>query len=124
MRRLVAFLFICTSAFPQPQTNGNSSDQQEESGPFVVHIDVKRVQVDAVVTDSKGRPVTGLTAKDFEILQDGEPQTITSFSYVAGGVKAAPPIGKSSRAKSDSAIPAPPVPLTREQVRREIVLMV
>lgn len=119
----LAFLLICTLALAQLQTSSNSSGQ-EEWGHFVVHIDVNRVQVDAVVTDAKGRPVTGLTAKDFEIFQDGMPQAINTFSYVAEGVKAALAIENSSRAKSDSAIPAPPVPLSRQQVRRQIVLMV
>ncbi len=121
MRHLVALVLICTSAFPQLQLSNSNED---ESGRFVVHINVNRVQVDAVVTDAKGRPVTGLTPKDFEILQDGVHQTITTFSYVAEGVKSVPAIGKSSRAKSDSAIPAPPVPLSPQQARRQIVLMV
>ena len=40
------------------------------------------VQMDAVVTDSKGRYVTDLTPEDFEVLEDGKPQKLTHFSYV------------------------------------------
>ncbi len=49
----------------------------------VIRITVNLVQIDAVVTDSKGRHITNLTADDFEILQDGKPQKIAGFNYVA-----------------------------------------
>src|SRR5580698_3871423 len=49
----------------------------------VIRIDVNLVQVDAVVTDSRGKRVTDLPSSAFEILQDGKPQTITNFSYVS-----------------------------------------
>ena len=35
--------------------------------------------MDAVVTDRKGEPVAGLKKKDFQILEDGKPQTISAF---------------------------------------------
>ena len=41
------------------------------------------VQVDAVVTDSKGRQVAALRPVDFEILEDQAPRPVTSLSYVA-----------------------------------------
>jgi VWFA-related protein len=37
------------------------------------------VTVDAVVLDSAGRPVRGLTAQDFTLSEDGRPQAIVSF---------------------------------------------
>lgn len=48
------------------------------------------VQVDAVVTDSKGNHIRDLEAADFRILEDGKPRTITNFSWIAGsaGVRA------------------------------------
>jgi len=48
----------------------------------VIRINVNLVQVDAVVTDAAGRPVTDLRADDFELLQDGKPRAITSFEFV------------------------------------------
>ena len=48
----------------------------------VIRITVNLVQIDAVVTDSKGRHITDLTADDFELLQDGKPQKIAGFNYV------------------------------------------
>ena len=61
-----------------PQQTGAQSD-----GP-VIRVTVDLVQVDAVVTDSQGRHVTGLKPEDFQILEDGKPQKITHFSYVSG----------------------------------------
>ncbi|HEX6642448.1 MAG TPA: VWA domain-containing protein [Thermoanaerobaculia bacterium] len=52
-------------------------------------IDVSLVNVDVFVTDKKGRRVTGLTAADFEILENGRVQPITNFAEYAGGDKAA-----------------------------------
>lgn len=41
---------------------------------------VLRVGVSALVVDADGRPVRGLTDEDFEVLEDGRPQAITSFT--------------------------------------------
>jgi VWFA-related protein len=49
----------------------------------VIRITVNLVQIDAVVTDSKCRHISNLTADDFELLQDGKPQKIAGFNYVA-----------------------------------------
>jgi VWFA-related protein len=38
------------------------------------------VLVDVIVRDGKGRPVTDLTAADFQVLEDGVPQAIAQFS--------------------------------------------
>lgn len=48
---------------------------------LVVRISVELVQVDAIVTDSKGRHVTDLQASDFEIFEDGRRQELTNFAY-------------------------------------------
>ena len=43
---------------------------------------IEAVQVDVLVTDGEGRLVSGLTAADFELLENGKPQAITTFSAV------------------------------------------
>jgi VWFA-related protein len=48
----------------------------------VIRLDTELVQVRAVVTDSKGQPVDGLTQDDFEVFEDGKPQPISFFSVV------------------------------------------
>jgi VWFA-related protein len=43
------------------------------------------ILVDVIVRDGKGKPVTDLTAADFELREDGAPQTIGSFTRVSRG---------------------------------------
>jgi len=46
---------------------------------LVESIEVRVVNVDVVVTDRAGNPVTGLTKDDFEIFENGKPQTVTNI---------------------------------------------
>lgn len=95
---------------------------QIASPPGVIRITVNLVQVDAVVTDSKGRQVANLKPEDFEILEDGRPQAITNFSYIH---VTAPPGGVPSAQPTPPGVPyVPPAPLRPEQVRRTIVVVV
>jgi VWFA-related protein len=45
-------------------------------------VQVEAIEIDASVTDARGNVVTDLTKDDFEILENGRPQTITSFGLV------------------------------------------
>jgi VWFA-related protein len=42
---------------------------------------VRLIDVDVFVTDRDGRFVRDLTVDDFELLEDGQPQTIATFSF-------------------------------------------
>ena len=53
--------------------------QQRSSGVLTLKANARAVLLDVVVTDSKGHPVHGLTAQNFQLLEDGKPQTITSL---------------------------------------------
>jgi VWFA-related protein len=74
---------------PGPAALGNTAQvatsaqtvAQESAPPptLTLHTTVRRVAVDVVVTDSKGHPVKGLTRDDFQVLEDGVPQTLRSF---------------------------------------------
>ncbi|HUP44910.1 MAG TPA: VWA domain-containing protein [Thermoanaerobaculia bacterium] len=48
-------------------------------------IEVRVVNIDAVVTGRDGNRVTGLTAADFEVVDDGQTQQITNFLEIRGG---------------------------------------
>ena len=45
-------------------------------------VEVRVTNVDAIVTDKNGEPVTGLTKDDFLVFEDGTPQQITHFAEV------------------------------------------
>ena len=48
-----------------------------------LRISTTLVEIDAVVTDRQGRHVTDLKPEDFELIQDGRPQKISSVRYVS-----------------------------------------
>jgi VWFA-related protein len=97
----------------------------------VVKITTNLVQVDAVVTKD-GKPVTNLTADDFEIYEDGRKQAITSFAYISNvsgaNVSAANVPAKAEAApKSDKATtdaPPPPEAVQRDVAHRTIAIVV
>jgi VWFA-related protein len=111
----VVGLMVLGTAPLTPQQTGKQS-----AGP-VIRVTVDLVQVDAAVTDSQGRHVTGLKPEDFQILEDGKPQKITHFSYVPG--TATPSGPKQPSGKTLEAIPAPAKTRRPEEVRRTIVLI-
>lgn len=52
---------------------------------------VEAIQVDAFVTDRAGNPVRNLRLEDFELLEEGKAQTITSFVEVVIPINVPPP---------------------------------
>ena len=87
------------------------------------------VQVDAVVTDSKGRHITDLAPEDFQVFEDGKLRKLTHFSYVQvapGHTPAQPDVAHEKPSPEPvSALPPPRLAQIRpEDVRRTIVLMV
>src|SRR6478672_4291921 len=97
----VLFALLCALAT-------RSSAQQTAAPEGVIRINVNLVQVDAIVTDAKGKPVTDLTADDFEVFQDGKPQKITNFAFidVKDSRVSVPPVPAESK-KTKNALPAP-----------------
>lgn len=82
---------VPSSTFAQPanpvKASATTSTQDPPSSSTapnqdVVRINTQLVQVDAVVTDKKGRHVEDLTATDFELLVDGKRQSLTHFSHI------------------------------------------
>jgi len=88
----------------------------QDTPPPTLRITVTLVQVDAVVTDSKGRHVSDLRPEDFEIRQDGVLQKITYFSYI--------PEEASPVAGAGKALIGPPLPITASEVKRTVALVV
>ena len=63
----------------QPPSNTDAS----QNNP-VFRTTARLVQVDVVVTDKQGRPIPGLKAEDFTVLQDGKPQKVRVFEPHTG----------------------------------------
>jgi Ca-activated chloride channel homolog len=63
---------------------GISLAAQEQPAPAgqSIRVNVERVNVGVIVTDSKGNFVEGLQREDFQILDSGNPQRITDFAPV------------------------------------------
>src|SRR5262245_1975375 len=74
-------------------TAGPSFAQQPVAGTRV-----EAVQLDVIVTDSSGKPVTGLTKADFLVLEDKKEQKLSTFLFVEG------------RLPKSAAAAAPPAP--------------
>ncbi len=95
---------------------GKPPSEPPPAQDLVLHIDVNLVQIDAMVYDHHGNPVTDLKPEDFEILEDGKPQAITAFSYIRLNAGAVPSAGGKQ-------LLTPAQPLTSQQVKRTIVLV-
>ena len=61
---------------------GPYADQAPQEPPPTFRQGVEAVQLSVIVTDSEGNPVSGLTADDFEILENKVPRPITTFAAV------------------------------------------
>lgn len=114
--RALAVLVLATAAFGQ-----ETQKPVAQPSPPTLRITVTLVQVDAVVTNSHGKRVTGLTADDFELLQDGLPQKISYFSYIP---EAEPAAREPEPKKGDKVPMMAPKPITVGQVKRTVALVV
>jgi VWFA-related protein len=56
----------------------------DSSNQVTFRTNVRRVLVDVVVTSPKDEPVTGLHKEDFQVFENGQPQTLASFDEHAG----------------------------------------
>lgn len=66
------------SQAPAPQ----AVQPDRQMPPVTFRLEVKYVEVDAVVVDKKGDFVNSLQAGDFQLFEDGKPQAITNFGLV------------------------------------------
>ena len=73
---VAATVTLAAQQAPQPPP---PSDSQP---PITFRAEINYVEVDARVVDKDGAFVGGLTAADFQVLEDGKPQKIDAFSFV------------------------------------------
>ena len=89
-----------------PQT---APQQTPATAQFAAGVDV--VEVDVSVTDKNGQPITDLTARDFDVREDGQLQTIQTI-YLATLDR--------TILKTTPAAPAAPVPTANPPERHEL----
>jgi VWFA-related protein len=65
-------------SLPQPSPSA-VAPARDDASPYRITVQVRRVIVDVVVTDSKGNPVEGLKKDDFKVMEDGVTQSLRSF---------------------------------------------
>ncbi|HEY5839632.1 MAG TPA: VWA domain-containing protein [Pyrinomonadaceae bacterium] len=109
---------------PTPSPGPTQDKRQQAEGDDVVRITTNLVQVDAVITDNDGKPVSDLKPDDVELFEDGRKQKITNLSYQ---VLDPPPTDERPAKPSGNDKNAAPVPPTRirpENVRRTIAIVV
>lgn len=94
-------IFLLTNSFAASKKTKPATDTPDAVGKFKVAVDL--VSVNAAVTDKKGNPVTSLTQNDFQVLEEGVPQTITVFRVQAApGAVVAGPASSESPAAADA----------------------
>ena len=74
MRRVIAIFFILTLTATAQQVGQNSS--QQGNGPAKISVNTQLVVETVSVKDKQGKPITGLTAKDFTLTENGATQEI------------------------------------------------
>jgi len=117
-RVILAVLLSLSTLVPAlGQTTPRADDKDD-----VVKITTNLVQVDAVVTKD-GKPVTGLTADDFEIYEDGRKQAITSFAFISN-VANVPSTAEAPKRDKAAAEAPPAQPIQRDVARRTIAVVV
>jgi VWFA-related protein len=113
LRRAVAAAVVVLT------TSGRASAQSPPPSPTpgpTFRAGVEFVTVDAVVLDRRGEPVAGLTAEEFQVEEDGRPQSIVSFEAVALPESAAVPAPSRSRVSTNTTAPG-------QQRRRTFVIV-
>ena len=98
---LVLSLSVASTQQPTPATNTAPSAPGAAGQQPTFRAGINFVRVDAIVTDKQGNPIGDLTASDFEILEDGKPQTIEQFRFVRVDGSAPPETQGPIRSRAD-----------------------
>jgi VWFA-related protein len=78
----LAFVVLLTTALAGQQARPPAAPSPDIQTTPTFKVQVEYVDVDVQVTDQQGNPVRDLKKEDFELLEDGKPQTISAYSFV------------------------------------------
>ncbi len=91
MTRRTAIVALVALAMAVGHAQQQQQQQQPPRASGVTEARVTAVLVDIVVRDKRGAPVRDLVQSDFQVLEDGVPQTLASFTPIFEGAAAATP---------------------------------
>src|SRR5215211_5451744 len=119
MRRFNLWTVAAVAVLSLPLVAQEPAQEPPGEVPVVSEtIDVRVVNIEAVVTDASGKPMRGLSAGDFRLLVDGQEVPVEYFTEVEEGTSVAP---KPTDAPTAPAAPAAPV-ATGEAVARSYLV--
>ncbi|HKO00313.1 MAG TPA: VWA domain-containing protein [Thermoanaerobaculia bacterium] len=81
------FALLCVAAGFSPLFGGLKAAATQDQ-QYQEKIVVERILIDARVTDSRGNPITGLSAADFRVRVDGKPAKVESADWIPETVAA------------------------------------
>src|SRR4051812_24349164 len=108
-----------TTSTPQPATSAPAPAATPQAPP-TFRGGISYARVDAIVTDKRGQPVFDLKQADFEVLEDGKPQTVDSFKLIRvdGNPKPGDPPPRPLRTRDDEETEA-----ARDDVRVFVIFL-
>jgi VWFA-related protein len=104
MKAFLSLAMIFTLGVSPALVCGQTAPAQDQED--VIRVRSNEVRLDVVVKDKKGRPIRDLKASDFEVLEDGVPQKVESFTFITR--ETAPAAAEAKANKSDTNVSTRP----------------
>lgn len=118
IQALVAVALVTIAAAGLPGQAPQTAPQGTGQPPVTFKVEVNYVELDAVVSDAQEKFVGDLTKEDFQVIEEGTPQSIIAFSRVDLPIERAdPPLFKRT-------VVEPDVRSNREAFNGRVFLMV
>lgn len=110
------------ASLPEPALPIHAIDPKTAVPLLVESVEVRVVNVDAVVTDKKGNHAPGLRKEDFEIREGGQPREITNFLEVSTAAGTLAPRDSTDASTGQAPATAPAATAGIERRSRKIVV--
>jgi VWFA-related protein len=108
LRRLAASGALALAA------SGSALQNPRKPQPLIIQIGVDLIQIDAVVTDEKGRPVKNLGASDFVLEVDGEKRPVLNAAFFERPTRVAAAPEPGAATPGETGPPVAPAAVVRE----------
>ena len=105
----LAAALVCLSVAGAASAQPASDNPSPLPGVFGEIVEVRVVNIEVVVTDERGVPISGLVPEDFRLIVDGEEVPIDYFSEIKGGVASSPRPTETAAVGVPSVVPGDPV---------------